>query len=506
MNKKEIGKYLKTLRIDRGYSRTDVAKVIGTTYKSILDWEGGVFPSDSRILLDLADLYEVTVDDLLECGKQITQEELVEKHPLFKPFTFGEKYNTDKDYYTPYQSKVLKTNNRLKELILLFRKRVLTRSEDYELRFLFDNMCTFTNYYRERFDTKKDSYICFLNLLKTVIKNTKTSNDYYFEVRKNITINKHPLSNPFPRYGVSQDDSIKDEQFKSLENWEKDSYLALIQNNDLILDPSNSVDRLNEYKECIGEEYNRDKATKKLIKYFIDNGAMLNPYFFSFIQKTKRKCSVLARLEDTYIDYIKPIFIHYHNPDDLSDPEYKYAYVQNNEYNRFLDNYFDYYVPFHTTKKSKPGEIYSLFQHNDENEVIDYLYQLKNLSFDDSNDLTKKAKVQYDLNNYLRAYEKYLGNVIEANSRLSRLEEIEKKLKNGEMYFYEYELVDISKNSDFNHFDSIEEWRANITYQEYLNGRDEQATKNLLDDLDKLSLEEIRNKYFAKEEVEMFDE
>ena len=68
MNKVKIGKYLKQLRENNSLSRTEAANQLGTIYKSVLDWEKGVMPSNES-LLELAKLYKVTVDDILECGK-----------------------------------------------------------------------------------------------------------------------------------------------------------------------------------------------------------------------------------------------------------------------------------------------------------------------------------------------------------------------------------------------------------------------------------------------------
>ena len=140
MNKQSISKYLYQLRRDSGLNRTEAANSIGTTYKSILDWESGVMPNIES-LVKLAKLYKVKVDDILECGHKITEEELYEKYPIFNPYDYSKPFDRKKDYYTPHQIKLLQINNRLKELILKYRNGLLTRSEDHELRFLFEKMC-----------------------------------------------------------------------------------------------------------------------------------------------------------------------------------------------------------------------------------------------------------------------------------------------------------------------------------------------------------------------------
>ena len=123
MIKKEIGKYLKKLREERGLNKTEAATCLGTIYKSIYDWESGIMPS-SESLLKIAKFYNVTVDDILECGHKITKEELYDKYPALKPIEYkGEPIDYKKDYYTPYQTQLIIIRKRLKELILLFRKR-----------------------------------------------------------------------------------------------------------------------------------------------------------------------------------------------------------------------------------------------------------------------------------------------------------------------------------------------------------------------------------------------
>ena len=246
MNKVKIGKYLKQLRENNSLSRTEAANQLGTIYKSVLDWEKGVMPSNES-LLELAKLYKVTVDDILECGKQITIEELYKKYPDFQPLYLRSREESVV-FYSNYDERQFEIWSKFKELIMLFRQRILSRSEDLELRFLFNNISGFSDYYyKNHNDDHKDKYLCFIKVLNDAKAFHKTAPEYYFEVRKSILIKQ--LRDPFPEYGVPDFQPLKDKMFKSLENWEKDFYLALMQNSDAIINLPYTPSLLKDYEE-----------------------------------------------------------------------------------------------------------------------------------------------------------------------------------------------------------------------------------------------------------------
>ncbi len=502
MNKKEIGKYLEKLRHQKGVGRTEAASSIGTTYKSILDWENGVMPSNES-LLNLAKYYGVTVDDILECGKLITYEELYDKFPDFKPIESRIKEGLP-EKYEPYQQRLLNINIRLKELIHLFKKRTLSRSEDFELRFLFEKMCVFSDYYYEEHDdSKKEKYLCFIEILNEAKEKTKTSPEYFYEVNRYIEIANWGYHNPFPEYAEIEKDPIKDEQFKSLEDWQKDFYLAAIQNSDVINDPYNAQYFLKDYEDRYGKKFDKEVTIKKLIRYFINNGAKLNPWLLSFIEKRKIECDILMELENIYLDFIKPIFIQFHDPKS-DDGEYKYAYVKNTQNNRFLGEYTEYYIPSFCSDRLGPKEVYKMLMNYTEEDMVKYLYeQLKDKGDIQSNEFDyKKARVNTFVQQFFKSKKEYVTRIEEDKKRLNQLALLEEKFYRGEKTYFEYQYVDIAKNKNFDHFKMMKEWKNDLNYSEYLKHRDNLKTQELLKDLDSLSLEEIRNIFFAKEEID----
>ena len=65
MNLIKKGNYLKELRIRKGLKQTDLADLLHYSFKNISKWENGKsFPTDPSILNKLAEIFEVSLDDL----------------------------------------------------------------------------------------------------------------------------------------------------------------------------------------------------------------------------------------------------------------------------------------------------------------------------------------------------------------------------------------------------------------------------------------------------------
>jgi transcriptional regulator with XRE-family HTH domain len=78
----EIGIYLKQYRIRRNLSQAEVAKALNYSQQTIAKWENSVSSPDPANLCKLADLYQVSLDELL-------------RHPIVKESTTP--YYTKKD-------------------------------------------------------------------------------------------------------------------------------------------------------------------------------------------------------------------------------------------------------------------------------------------------------------------------------------------------------------------------------------------------------------------------
>ena len=71
MDSKEVGEYLKRLRLRAGYTQSYTANAVNVTDKAISRWESGIgFPEISNLMV-LAKLYGVSVDDILNCNETV---------------------------------------------------------------------------------------------------------------------------------------------------------------------------------------------------------------------------------------------------------------------------------------------------------------------------------------------------------------------------------------------------------------------------------------------------
>lgn len=57
---------LRELRISKDLSQSDLAKIIGVSGQTILNWENGIYEPKINQLIQLADYFNVTVDYLIE--------------------------------------------------------------------------------------------------------------------------------------------------------------------------------------------------------------------------------------------------------------------------------------------------------------------------------------------------------------------------------------------------------------------------------------------------------
>lgn len=498
-----IGKYIERLRKERGWTRRQlVAEVRGVfDEKSIDDWERrGILPNQES-LISLADVFNITIDDLLEGGKEITNEKLSEQYPIFKPFEYKPGENLKGvDLYTPHQTQLIIINKRLKELIIKFNDEALTRNEDFELRFLFDRMCELNEYTKE-IDIKlsNDKYLDFIKILN-FLKNQNLKKDaFYWEVQKYIEFNRNYCLYANLDVCISNQQGFEHKKFCLLESWEKDMDLARFQNFDILhYEPSDNEYMLEKFKEEHGKEYNKEENTKDLIKYLIDNGAVINPWFFSIIKRNKIEKQIIDRLEELYNLCVRPITIYYSNNDSEEHEQIK-ATIDNNRWNRFLDKYYSFYYIFNDEKYT-PQEIYRLLMTDSEEELVYFFakkFSKKDVEGVEYNRL--KARAHFDLSIWNKHKEEFFVREKAIEEGLNEIRFLEEKLKNGETSYYVIKEEEIGPKNTNELYEYVCYWKFEQSYNDFLRKRDHKATKELRQEIDNLSLEEIRNKYFPKE-------
>lgn len=71
MDNKAIGEYLKRLRLRAGYKQSELGEMLNVTDKAISRWESGLGTPELGNLVAIAKLYDITVDDILNCNEAV---------------------------------------------------------------------------------------------------------------------------------------------------------------------------------------------------------------------------------------------------------------------------------------------------------------------------------------------------------------------------------------------------------------------------------------------------
>ena len=75
MNEKSIGKFIATLRKANGYTQEELGEILGVSNKTISSWENGNSSPDLSLLPIIADLFNVTCDELIRGEKSKEEKE-----------------------------------------------------------------------------------------------------------------------------------------------------------------------------------------------------------------------------------------------------------------------------------------------------------------------------------------------------------------------------------------------------------------------------------------------
>ena len=82
MNQQAIGQFLKELRKEKGITQEKLAVMVNVSNRSISRWENGKTLPDFDLLIELANYYEVSIDEILDGSRK--GEEVMEKETLNK--------------------------------------------------------------------------------------------------------------------------------------------------------------------------------------------------------------------------------------------------------------------------------------------------------------------------------------------------------------------------------------------------------------------------------------
>lgn len=526
MDKIKIGNYLKDLRNKKiredgkSFSQIDLANALSdvgihVSINAIDEWEtGNTLPSPEK-LEELSKIYNRTIDEILEGEDHI---EVDYKKIYFISNEHWAMNVSDKNKIFPMnQEQILKITNRFRELSKIVINRPLSSNEEKEYRFLFENFYELTDYHKDYCKIKaNNSYLRLMdsiNQMRNEVRNM-TDEEKYWEVQKfyeevdDLRFSHWRnmldlIANPkmIPNMVYIQ------RRFDALDDWQKDMFLAMFQNiKGYDYDPETMLEvRLNRFEEEYGTT-NPDVLVKKEMKYLIEHGACYNKYFLNFYKKKNESKRIIDRLEELYNLCLKPIEIAVQNHETN---KWETVKVENTIKNRFLNSYYFQLSMFLKFKDSTDASYTDLQQ------TYDYFITHDKIDDDTRLRLAKLEKIDTSREKkiWMAEYRRRIGRMEELfdeyklkekeiSDGLLEIKSLEEKLKNGEKE-YEIETYELVGGKDEKTIrDCILDWKSGLDYSEYLKTRDKVKTKELLCDLDKLSLEEIKEKYFKEEVIE----
>lgn len=500
MNKTKIGQYLRKLRSENKMSQSELANKFSRSYinvstNAISKWERGETIPDIDKLNFLSDLYNVSVDDILngERYDQIDFDNIYHIHHLdyFNSKEFSGKAAKEDPTTNPIYYAITKEGelirNKFKKHILDFLNDDISRNDTEELVYFLKNFFVLNK------DYNVTTYFAFLRKLK----HKKISNEEkWWEVQRYI----HPIETL--RLSFS---NISDEEYLSPTNqkrmnyseaWEKDALLSMIQvENPVYINRdefgSKSIEK---YEKERGKSFDTERITKDTIRYLINSGAMINRNFLSYQVGEMQTVRVVDTLENAHNKIIKPIPVCI-----KENNQYKFFYAENNIKNRFYIFYEYYLVKPLLTLGYTYEETFDLVNSNKEipDEVYIRMAEVKGINKDRDIKYIKADANRVSEMFSLKVYWKEFHN-FESENLLRRddIEMFEEALSAGQFINTNTKLKWVGGLNIIEKYKYIIEKKENLSYQEFKKGRQQRRTQELLDSLDSLSLEQIRNKFF----------
>lgn len=503
MNKKKMGEFLKELRENKNLTQEKLAdrfrdKYFDISSKAISDWENGKTIPDIEKLSFLSKLYNVTIDEILE-GKRYLKKDFSEEYILSNENWYQ---NKDENIYELRQKEIIKVIKRFKELLISKLNNNFTRSEEDEFKFLFTNFYELCPLAKEYINSEtNDNYFKFEEAMRNKLLELGNVKDdeKLFEASKFVLIRSDIELNikEITEDRLSTNPYIN-ERFKLLEWWEKDMLLMTIQKGDLFhVNPMNFGARyLKSYEDSHGKSFDKDECVRDAIRYMINNGACYNNLFLNVIKKKKIKKRIIDEIEELYRLCKNPLECSY--LDEKHNAHTKY--YENNRKNRFIVNHYHSFKINFAALKLSTEELYDFLWKYDPNDLPDEIY----IKFAKAKNIDTNRELRYviaDLNSFsycFSAWKEYRDEEMKIENGIIKLKELEELLKNGEksFTFEEKQYID----DDIELISLFEFQKYSISYADLRKMRDKEKTKELLENLNSYSLEEIRNIYF-KEKV-----
>lgn len=503
MNKKRVGNFIKQLRKEKGYSQEQLSNKlydmdVAVSTNAISQWERGETVPDVSNLLTLADLFNVSVDELLD-GKRYEKVDYKEIYFSYNndwPYKYY--VNTNVNLYEMDQNQKILIKNRFNELLRIRVDDDFTKQEEEEFSFLIKYFFDISDYLLDE-EGKATKNLNIHQRISYVLNQCSNMSieEKIWELKKLIIPNIEIDLN-FQDFSVEDkyvDNPFFDKRFKELEFWEKDIIFASLQTCDPICfhDDMWGSRGLSDYKKRHCEEFNKDEIVRSKIKYLLNNGACLNRQYINFIKQREEERRIIDRIEYLYNLCEKPIEFF------TSENGVERKFVVNNTFrNRFFINH--YYKLFILDKEISLEDAFNFFANNDNipEELMMIWAKKENIDINQKKeyltaDIKQRCGYKIQMWNEAKAIEKEIAGGKE------ELKLLVANLKSG---INKYKVtvnheVGGSKWSEIRNY--CHQWNQDLTYEEIKNKRDIKATKELLKNIDNLTLKDIREKYFIKE-------
>ena len=500
MNKTKMGRFLKQLRESKKLSQEKLADKFREAYfevsiNAISSWENGKTVPDIDKLIFLCDFYKITIDDILNGEKyeEIDFDQIYHMHQndYFTAAEFASHFKDEKNTNAVYKyitDEGVVIRSRFKEHILSLINGTISRVSLKELSFFLKH------YYILAEDMSISSYFSFLRKLK---RKKTTIEEKWWEAQRYVF--------PFELLRLSFS-NVCDEGYKYetnqkrmdySEKWEKDMLLSMIQFNDAVsIDPNDYSSKFIErYEKEHGKQFDREQLTKDAIRYLINNGAMINREFLSYPEGEAHSVRIIDSLERAYDAIAKPLRTCVNDGQNTN-----FFYAENNAKNRLFIKY-DYEIVRPLRRLGYTyDEIFNLVSNNERMPDEVYLKEAELKGIDTNREkrfVVADAKMMTGLDYVDYCWQKYytIENVNNLQYR-DDLELLGEDLSNGHVISTHIETTWFGGITVKEKVEYVLHKKPSMTYSDFVKGRQPNRTKQLLESLDSMTVEQIREKFF----------
>lgn len=355
MDKKKFGKFLKQLRKDKKLSQNEFADKMLELYGRELEdgtiskWECGKSLPEISLIEDIADFYQVSVDEILN-GQYNVEINLREKYFICDNDWLS-RHNPD-DLYNIREEQELLIETRFKELLRKMVDVGLTVSEDKEFDFIVMHFyqiflpavnCKNNEVYRgsglSECEWLEDIVGCGYDVLssgglsdikleihrQSALMHKSSVEEKFWEANKKFVFSKHQnIWDDVSDVIDEAEDKVR-RRVSKLDDYEKDILLAALQT----INVTHRYGKFNVYEKQFHKKYDEEALTKRGIKLLIECGAKLNKVLLGYWKIITNEFEIADVLGRIYDKYRRPLLVPV-----CEHGKYRYFTVENTKNNR----------------------------------------------------------------------------------------------------------------------------------------------------------------------------